>query len=144
MTKTVASCGWSDSFYLPLPSPGPDQHQTDSGSGSSRWQGRWWMAASLCGGLWHRELPLRSQQKWMNKLKGSGWNVLVAQTSLLLMKQQENLHMLKKKRGAHQDFPGGTGAKTLCFQRRGPSLIPGQGTRSHIHQLKKKNPTGHN
>ena len=28
-----------------------------------------------------------------------------------------------------RDFPGGPIAKTLSFQCRGPSLIPGQGTR---------------
>ena len=36
------------------------------------------------------------------------------------------------------DFPGGPMAKIPCFHRgvRGPSLIPGQGTRSHMPQLR--------
>ena len=36
-----------------------------------------------------------------------------------------------------RDFPGGLVAKTLCFQCRGPGLIPGQGTRSHMHAATK-------
>ena len=48
---------------------------------------------SYLGNPMDRALLLRSQQKWMSKLKGGGGNVLVAQSSLLLMKQQENLHM---------------------------------------------------
>ena len=36
------------------------------------------------------------------------------------------------------DFPGGPVAKSPCSHRgaRGPSLIPGQGTRSHLLQLR--------
>ena len=34
------------------------------------------------------------------------------------------------------DFPGGLVAKTLCFQCRGPGSFPGQGTRSHMLQLR--------
>ena len=36
------------------------------------------------------------------------------------------------------DFSGGPVADTLHSQCRGPSLIPGQGTGSHMPQLKKK------
>ena len=32
------------------------------------------------------------------------------------------------------DFPGGPVVKTLVSQCRGPGLIPGQGTRSHMRQ----------
>ena len=35
-----------------------------------------------------------------------------------------------------RNFPGGPGAKPLCSQCRGPSSVPGQGTRSHIPQLR--------
>ena len=35
-----------------------------------------------------------------------------------------------------RDFPHGPVTKTLCSQSRGPGLIPGQGTRSHMLQLK--------
>ena len=38
------------------------------------------------------------------------------------------------------NFPGGPGATTLCSQCRGPGLIPGQGTRSHIWQLRVQTP----
>ena len=34
------------------------------------------------------------------------------------------------------DFPAGPVAKTLSFHCRGPGSIPGQGTRSHMLQLK--------
>ena len=34
------------------------------------------------------------------------------------------------------DFPGGPVAKALWSLRKGPELIPGQGTRSHMTQLK--------
>ena len=34
------------------------------------------------------------------------------------------------------DFPGGPVAQTLYSQCRAPSLIPGQGTRSHMPQLR--------
>ena len=34
------------------------------------------------------------------------------------------------------DFPGDPISKTLCPQGRGPSSIPGQGTRSHMLQLR--------
>ena len=34
------------------------------------------------------------------------------------------------------DSPGGPVAKILCSQCRGPGSIPGQGTRSHVPQLK--------
>ena len=34
-----------------------------------------------------------------------------------------------------RDFPGGPVAKTPHYQRRGPGLIPGQGTRSYMPQL---------
>ena len=33
-------------------------------------------------------------------------------------------------------YPGGPVAKTPCFQCRGWGSIPGQGTRSHVTQLK--------
>ena len=35
-----------------------------------------------------------------------------------------------------RDFPGGPVAKTSCSQEDGVGLIHGQGTRSHIPQLK--------
>ena len=35
-----------------------------------------------------------------------------------------------------RDSPGGPVAETLHFQCRGPGLIPGQGTRPHMLQLK--------
>ena len=35
-----------------------------------------------------------------------------------------------------QDFPGGPVAKTLCSQGRALGSIPGQGTRSHMLQLR--------
>ena len=34
------------------------------------------------------------------------------------------------------DFPGSPAAETLCVQSRGPGLIPSQGTRSHMPQLR--------
>ena len=34
------------------------------------------------------------------------------------------------------DFHGGPGAKTLCSQCRRPRFNPGQGTRSHVLQLR--------
>ena len=34
------------------------------------------------------------------------------------------------------DFPDGPGDKPLHYQCRGPGLIPGRGTRSHMPQLK--------
>ena len=34
------------------------------------------------------------------------------------------------------DFPGGPVAKTLCSQLGDPGSIPGQGTRSHMPQLR--------
>ena len=34
------------------------------------------------------------------------------------------------------DFPDGPVAKTPCSQCRGPGSIPGQGTRSHMPQLR--------
>ena len=34
------------------------------------------------------------------------------------------------------DIPGGPVAKTSCSQCRGPGLIPGQGTRSHMLQVR--------
>ena len=37
---------------------------------------------------------------------------------------------------ANWDFPGGAVAKTLCSQSRGLGLIPGEGTRSHMLQLR--------
>ena len=40
------------------------------------------------------------------------------------------------KKSMDRDFPGGPVAKTPHYQRRGPGLIPGQGTRSHMLQLK--------
>ena len=43
---------------------------------------------------------------------------------------------LKKKILIYQDCPGGTVAKTPCFQCRGPGLIPGEGTRFHMSQLR--------
>ena len=36
----------------------------------------------------------------------------------------------------NRDFPGGPVAKTPCFQSRGPGSIPGQGTRSHMLELR--------
>ena len=35
-----------------------------------------------------------------------------------------------------RNFPGGPGAKPLRSQCRGPSSVPGQGTRSHKAQLR--------
>ena len=35
-----------------------------------------------------------------------------------------------------RDFPGESGAKILHFQCRGPGSIPGQGTKSHMPQLR--------
>ena len=34
------------------------------------------------------------------------------------------------------DFPGGSVAGTLCSGCRGPGSVPGQGTESHVSQLK--------
>ena len=42
-----------------------------------------------------------------------------------------------------RDSPGAPVDKTLCFPCRALSLIPGQGTRSHVPQLKIKDPTCH-
>ena len=36
----------------------------------------------------------------------------------------------------YRDFPGGPVAKTLYSQYRGPGYNPGQGTRSHMPQLR--------
>ena len=35
-----------------------------------------------------------------------------------------------------RDFPGGPVAKTLCSNAGGPGSIPGQGTRSHMLQIR--------
>ena len=43
------------------------------------------------------------------------------------------IRILKLKQG---NFPGSSVAKTLCSPCRGLSLIPGQGSRSHMPQLK--------
>ena len=56
-------------------------------------------------------------------------------------KQQKSSSMKFKfhrifKKSMDRDFPGGPVAKTPHYQRRGPGLIPGQGTRSHMLQLK--------
>ena len=40
------------------------------------------------------------------------------------------------ERAGPGDFPGGPVAKTLHPQGRGPGSIPGQGTRTHIRQVK--------
>ena len=45
----------------------------------------------------------------------------------------KNKHKRKKK---NQDFPGGPMAQFLCSQCRGPSSIPGLGTRSCMLQLR--------
>ena len=42
----------------------------------------------------------------------------------------------EESRTKEGDFPGGPVAKTLRSQCRGPGLIPGQGTRSHLLQLR--------
>ena len=53
--------------------------------------------------------------------------------------RQETLKKLNPviiEKGKPLDFPDGPVAKTPCSQCRGPGLIPGQGTRSHMLQLK--------
>ena len=40
------------------------------------------------------------------------------------------------KMQATRDFPRGAVAKAVCSQRTGPGSIPGQGTRSHMLQLR--------
>ena len=42
----------------------------------------------------------------------------------------------KKNKIQSSDFPGGPVAKTCTLRARGPGSIPGQGTRSHMLQLK--------
>ena len=48
---------------------------------------------------------------------------------IILLLLYETIIKLKKQTNTMRDFPGGPIAKTLSFQCRGPSLIPGQGTR---------------
>ena len=40
------------------------------------------------------------------------------------------------RRDLGRDFPGGLVFQTLCSQFRDPGLIPGQGTRPHLPQLR--------
>ena len=40
----------------------------------------------------------------------------------------------QESKGTPGDFPGDLVARTLFSQHRGPGLIPGQGTRSHMLQ----------
>ena len=51
--------------------------------------------------------------------------------------EDKSLRFLSYKNGSSGDFRGGAVAEIPCSQSRGPGgLIPGQGTRSHILQLK--------
>ena len=43
---------------------------------------------------------------------------------------------MRTEREKQWDFPGGPVTKTLCSQCRGLGLIPGQGTRAYMPQLK--------
>ena len=51
-----------------------------------------------------------------------------------VIKKKNVVRFLKDDSG--RDFPGGLVAKTPCSQCRGLGLIPAQGTRSHLLQLK--------
>ena len=46
------------------------------------------------------------------------------------------LNFTSKNEVMCEDFPAGSLTKTLLSQCRGPGLIPGQGTRSRMPQLK--------
>ena len=60
-------------------------------------------------------------------LHSAGWGV---------GRREDTLKCSLKKKKRKRDLPGGPVAKTLRSQCRGPSLIPGQGTRSHMPQLR--------
>ena len=45
-------------------------------------------------------------------------------------------HLAESINWKSMDFPGGPVAKTLCSPCMGPGSSPGQGTRSHMPQLR--------
>ena len=55
---------------------------------------------------------------------------------IILLLMTEIIIQLKKKKNHHEDFPGGPLTKNPSFKSGGLGLIPGQGTRFHIPQLK--------
>ena len=54
----------------------------------------------------------------------------------VFQRKQEKLQRLIELRKFGRDFPGGPVAKTLCSQCKGLGSISGQGTRSHMLQLR--------
>ena len=72
-----------------------------------------------------------------NPTQGTSWGYIKIlgekQSFYKPSKMKQNSH--KKNLGA---FYGSPVAKTLCSQCRGPGLIPGQGTRIHMLQLRQK------
>ena len=63
----------------------------------------------------------------MSKLKGGRWNVCGPDFFVADEATGKPSYVKKKKKVANQDFPGGTVAKTLCSQHRGPKFDPWSG-----------------
>ena len=71
--------------------------------------------------------------------RGAGWfrhHLFNAYVLLALNVHHLTLFPQQASKVGCQDFPGGPIDKTPCFQCRGPGSIPGQGTRSHMLQLR--------
>ena len=93
---------------------------------------------------------LGPQNSAFKKINGLWWDSILPSYSTQLRNQAKPVKLLiqtlaqavqdhnwgEKKTSEVRDFPGGLVAGILCSQRRGPGCTTGQGTRSHMPQLR--------
>ena len=77
----------------------------------------WWTVAQVIAIKKSAKMDEQAQRWWMKCVGGPDFFIADEATG-------KPSYVEKKKKVAHQDFPGGTVAKTLSFQRRGPKFDP--------------------